>query len=82
MKQSAAVATVQTVDPDEVLSLKQFLRIYHMSESKFYRLKREGRAPVFVQDGDGGRITISRAAARTWQAAREAAAAKQQTTVK
>jgi hypothetical protein len=61
----------------DVHTRASFCRSHAISESKYYQLKRQGRAPREIQLGN--RVIISEEAAADWRAEREAETlAKQQ----
>ena len=54
------------------MSIKEFCRLHGISEDQFYKMKREGWAPITMKVGS--RTLISHEAATEWRRAREAAA--------
>ncbi|MEA2880220.1 MAG: hypothetical protein QOF14_5416 [Hyphomicrobiales bacterium] len=55
------------------LSIAQFCAAENLSRSFFYKLKKQGRAPLMMENGR--RKTISPAAREAWHRARESEAA-------
>jgi hypothetical protein len=72
-------ALVRIAQKDERASftLTEWCARHSMSESQYFKLKRQGRAPRVMQTGDVGQ-RISREADRDWVAAREREAAEKQ----
>jgi hypothetical protein len=66
---TALVELVQEPAP-ESFTIKEFCARHHLSESQFFKLQREGRAPTTMSVGSIGK-RISRDAERTWIADRE-----------
>ncbi len=57
---------------DDAMSVKAFCRRHHISESMFFKLRAQGKAPTTMLVGR--RVLISREAAAAWRRAREQAA--------
>jgi hypothetical protein len=63
--------------PPLAFSIKEFCSRFRISEDFFFKMRREGGAPVCMQVGS--RVLISVAAAERWREERERAAAREQT---
>jgi hypothetical protein len=62
--------------PPLAFSVKEFCARFRISEDFFYKMRREGGAPVCMQVGS--RVLVSVAAAERWREERERAAALEQ----
>jgi hypothetical protein len=73
MAQSLSKDLAQAGLPEGAMTIDEFCRAFRISRSLFYKLRKNGQAPVVM---DAGKPLISFAAAAEWRRRREAAAAQ------